>query len=101
MTTLLLIHGGLWEEGMDAGRFWHQPGIVAGLQDHGFEVLAPSRPHQAPDWATEARQLGPALPGPPPPGTPPSIPMTASAWPGSAPHPTSSMRCWQARRCAV
>jgi pimeloyl-ACP methyl ester carboxylesterase len=64
MTTLLLIHGGLWEEGMDAGRFWHQPGIVAGLQDHGFEVLAPSRPHQAPDWATEARQLGPALPGP-------------------------------------
>ena len=25
MTTLLLVHGGLWEEGMDADRFWRQP----------------------------------------------------------------------------
>jgi pimeloyl-ACP methyl ester carboxylesterase len=65
MTTVLLIHGGLWEEGMDSERFWHQPGIVAGLQDHGFEVLAPSRLHQAPDWTTEASYLAPAMPGPP------------------------------------
>ena len=25
MTTLLLVHGGLWEEGMGAGRFRRQP----------------------------------------------------------------------------
>ena len=54
MTTLLLVHGGLWEAGMDADRFWGQPGIVAGLQKRGFDVLAPDRPHHAPDWATEA-----------------------------------------------
>ncbi len=27
MTTLLLVHGGLWEEGVGAERFWRQPGI--------------------------------------------------------------------------
>src|SRR5579863_1594801 len=65
MTTLLLIHGGLWEEGMDARRFWHQPGIVAGLRHHGFDVLAPSRLHQAPDWTAEASHPAPAMPRPP------------------------------------
>jgi hypothetical protein len=63
MTTLLLVHGGLWEAGMDADRFWGQPGIVAGLQKRGFDVLAPDRPHQAPDWAAEASHLASALPG--------------------------------------
>ena len=61
MTTLLLVHGGLWEAGMDADRFWGQPGIVAGLQKRGFDVLAPDRPHQAPDWAAEASHLASAL----------------------------------------
>ena len=42
MATLLLIHGGLWED-MDAGRFWHGPGISARLKRHGFEVIAPDR----------------------------------------------------------
>lgn len=41
MTTLLLIHGGLWEEGMDAARFWRQPGIVAALEHRRFGILAP------------------------------------------------------------
>ena len=42
MTTLLLVHGGLWEEGTGADRFWRQPGISAGPEEHGFEVLAPT-----------------------------------------------------------
>jgi pimeloyl-ACP methyl ester carboxylesterase len=65
MTTLLLVHGGLWEAGMDADRFWGQPGIVAGLEKRGFDVLAPDRQHQAPDWAAEASHLASALPGRP------------------------------------
>jgi pimeloyl-ACP methyl ester carboxylesterase len=62
MTTLVLIHGGLWEDGMDAERFWAMPGIVAGLQRRGFEVLAPNRPARAPSWAAEADHLAPTLP---------------------------------------
>jgi pimeloyl-ACP methyl ester carboxylesterase len=62
MTTLVLIHGGLWEDGMDAERFWTTPGIVAGLQRRGLEVLAPNRPARAPSWAAEATLLGPGLP---------------------------------------
>jgi hypothetical protein len=41
VTTLLLIHGGLWEN-IDAERFWYQPGIVTGLRQHGFEVMRPT-----------------------------------------------------------
>ena len=62
MTTLLLVHGGLWEEGMGADRFWRQPGISAGLEELGFEVLAPDRQHHAPDWTAEASHLASALP---------------------------------------
>jgi pimeloyl-ACP methyl ester carboxylesterase len=61
MTTLLLVHGGLWED-MDAERFWHRPGIVAGLQHHGVEVLAPDRPRRAKTWADEADHLTAMLP---------------------------------------
>jgi hypothetical protein len=39
---VLLVHGGLWEAGMDAERFWAAPGIIAGLQQRGFQVLAPT-----------------------------------------------------------
>lgn len=43
---------------MDPGRFWHRPGIVAGLNRHGLTVLTqPVR--QPPAWATEASHLGP------------------------------------------
>jgi pimeloyl-ACP methyl ester carboxylesterase len=65
MTTLLLIHGGLWEEGMDAGRFWRQPGIVAALERRGFGVVAPDREYRAVSWASEASHLA-ALPAGPP-----------------------------------
>lgn len=64
MATLLLIHGGLWED-MDAARFWGDPGIIAGLNRHGHEVIAPDRLRRAPDWAAEAAHLAPALAGPP------------------------------------
>jgi pimeloyl-ACP methyl ester carboxylesterase len=50
---------------MDADRFWGQPGIAAGLQKRGFDVLTPDRPHQAPDWTAEASHLASALPGRP------------------------------------
>ncbi len=56
-----LIHGGLWEE-MDAGRFWHRPGISSGLTDAGIEVTAPDRPLHPESWAEEARQLTAVLP---------------------------------------
>ena len=65
MTALLLIHGGLWEAGMDAARFWRQPGIVAALERRGFGVLAPDREYQAASWVSEACHLAAALPGPP------------------------------------
>jgi pimeloyl-ACP methyl ester carboxylesterase len=61
MTTLLLVHGGLWDD-MDAERFWRKPGIVAGLQHHGLEVLSPDRPPRAPGWASEAEHLAAELP---------------------------------------
>lgn len=65
MTTFLLVHGGLWEDGMDAGRFWHEPGIAAGLLRRGFEVLTPERLPRAPDWTAEAAHLAAALPARP------------------------------------
>lgn len=61
MTTLLLIHGGIWED-IDAERFWRKPGIIAGLRHHGIEVLAPDRPRRAPDWITEVEHLTALLP---------------------------------------
>jgi pimeloyl-ACP methyl ester carboxylesterase len=65
MANVLLVHGGLWEEGMDAARFWRQPGIAAGLERRGFDVFAPDRLHQAPDWTTEASHLAQAIPAAP------------------------------------
>ena len=32
--TVVLVHGGLWED-MDAERFWVRPGIVAALEARG------------------------------------------------------------------
>jgi pimeloyl-ACP methyl ester carboxylesterase len=65
MANLVLVHGGLWEEGMDAARFWRQPGIAAGLARRGFDVSAPDRLYQAPGWTTEARHLAQASPDAP------------------------------------
>lgn len=64
VTTLFLVHGGLWGES-DAERFWHRPGVVRGLRERGFAVLAPDRPRRPADWAEEARYLAGTLPDSP------------------------------------
>lgn len=61
MSTLLLIHGGLWED-IDADRFWHRPGIITRLRQLGVEVLAPNRLHRPPSWAAEVDHLASSLP---------------------------------------
>jgi alpha-beta hydrolase superfamily lysophospholipase len=56
MATLLLVHGGLWED-IDADWFWGRPGVVAGLERLGFTVVAPDRLRRASSWADEADHL--------------------------------------------
>jgi pimeloyl-ACP methyl ester carboxylesterase len=58
----LLVHGGLWEDGMDARRFWGIPGIADGLVDAGHAVLLPDRPLRPADWAAETDHLLPGIP---------------------------------------
>jgi hypothetical protein len=53
---LFLVHGGLWDT-MDAERFWRTPGIVAGLESSGLEVLAPDRPRMPSGWTQEVEEL--------------------------------------------
>lgn len=65
MTTVLLIHGGLWEDDMDATRFWRDPGITAGLRGRGLKVLGPSRLLRPPNWQAEVSHLVQVLPGRP------------------------------------
>jgi pimeloyl-ACP methyl ester carboxylesterase len=61
MTTLLLIHGGLWED-MDADRFWVRPGVSEALRLRGFAVLAPNRVPRPRTWPDEVAYLVPGLP---------------------------------------
>lgn len=65
MTTLLLVHGGLWETGMDGDAFWRRPGVVAALERRGFDVLVLDRSPRAPSWPAEAEHLARALPARP------------------------------------
>jgi len=60
--AVLLIHGGLWEESMDAERFWAAPGVSMGLEHAGFMVLAPTRLRQPSSWDDEVQHLVPVLP---------------------------------------
>jgi pimeloyl-ACP methyl ester carboxylesterase len=53
---VLLVHGGLGED-MDAERFWCRPGIVAGLREAGFDVVAPGRDTYPRSWAAAAEAL--------------------------------------------
>jgi pimeloyl-ACP methyl ester carboxylesterase len=59
--TVVLVHGGLWED-MDADRFWVRPGIVGALADRGVAVAAPDRLVHPPSWAAEVAHLLPLLP---------------------------------------
>src|SRR5689334_9862693 len=61
MPSVLLVHGGLWED-MDAERFWVRPGVVAGLRDRGFEVIAPDRLRRPSSWAADVGRVAAALP---------------------------------------
>jgi pimeloyl-ACP methyl ester carboxylesterase len=64
VATLVLVHGGLWED-MDAERFWVRPGVVDGLRDAGFAVAAPDRAPRATSWEAEAEHLAGLLPAGP------------------------------------
>jgi pimeloyl-ACP methyl ester carboxylesterase len=46
---------------MDAERFWVKPGVVDGLIEAGFEVVAPDRPTRPGSWAEEVELLATAL----------------------------------------
>jgi pimeloyl-ACP methyl ester carboxylesterase len=61
MSTIFLVHGGLWEP-MDAQRFWHTPGIVAALETNGVTVIAPDRPKSPHGWTEEVAVLRKLLP---------------------------------------
>ncbi|MFC8720362.1 alpha/beta fold hydrolase, partial [Kitasatospora sp. NPDC057198] len=64
--VLVLVHGGLWDDPMDADAFWHRPGVTAGLRAAGLAVAAPDRAMRAGSWEAEARHLAAALPDGPP-----------------------------------
>ncbi|RPE32182.1 hypothetical protein EDD38_0428 [Kitasatospora cineracea] len=64
--VLVLVHGGLWDEAVDAAAFWERPGVVDGLRAAGAAVLAPDRAMRAGSWAAEAEHLAAALPDRPP-----------------------------------
>ena len=61
MPTLLLIHGGLWED-IGADWFWGQPGVVAGFERLGFTVVAPDRLRRPGSWAADAGHVLTAVP---------------------------------------
>jgi pimeloyl-ACP methyl ester carboxylesterase len=61
MSTVFLIHGGLWEP-MNAERFWRTPGIVAALETRGLTVLAPDRSEMPGSWTEEVAVLRKLLP---------------------------------------
>lgn len=62
---VVLVHGGLWDEGMDGERFWGRTGVVAGLRGEGLDVSAPDRRMRAGSWAAEAEHLRERLPAGP------------------------------------
>ena len=62
MPTLLLIHGGLWED-IGADWFWRRQGIVAGFERLGFTVVAPDRLRRPGSWAADAEHVLAAVPG--------------------------------------
>jgi pimeloyl-ACP methyl ester carboxylesterase len=61
MPTLLLIHGGLWED-IGADWFWRRPGVITGLERLGFTVVAPDRLRRPASWAADAEHVLAAVP---------------------------------------
>jgi pimeloyl-ACP methyl ester carboxylesterase len=56
MPSVLLIHGGLWED-VGADWFWRRTGVIDGLSARGVTVIAPDRLRRAPSWAAEASHI--------------------------------------------
>jgi pimeloyl-ACP methyl ester carboxylesterase len=110
MTVIFLVHGGLWDDPMNADRFWYRPGIVDGLTRRGFEVCWPDRLRRASGWPAEADHLSVALAGVGPPvvvvagsngcsaavrlalDQPDRIVGLLLAWPATAADPTVDQR---------
>ena len=61
---VILIHGGLYEP-IGPTEFWHGPGVVAGLEKAGLEVVAPARLTAPSSWIEEVEHLRAALPATP------------------------------------
>ncbi|HUP16174.1 MAG TPA: alpha/beta hydrolase [Acidimicrobiia bacterium] len=55
-TGVLLIHGGLFER-IGPEEFWHEPGIVTGLETAGLQVIAPRRVIAPSSWSDEIEHL--------------------------------------------
>lgn len=53
---MVLVHGGIGEP-MNAERFWHRPGVVAGLEAAGCHVAAPDRNTAPTSWSDGAAEL--------------------------------------------
>ncbi|MEX0666883.1 MAG: alpha/beta hydrolase, partial [Acidimicrobiia bacterium] len=53
---LMLIHGGLYEP-IGPSEFWHQPGIVVGLEEAGWRVVAPARLTAPSSWTEEVEHI--------------------------------------------
>lgn len=70
-----LIHGGIWED-MDSDRFWHRPGVTAGLRERGIEAITPDRLPEPPDWQSDVDHLAKWLPDTP-------TPMVAASYGGT------------------
>jgi pimeloyl-ACP methyl ester carboxylesterase len=62
MNTVLLIHGGLWED-VGADWFWRRTGVVDGLAGRGLTVVAPDRLRRGPSWTAEAAQVATVVRG--------------------------------------
>jgi pimeloyl-ACP methyl ester carboxylesterase len=61
VATLVLVHGGLWDD-MDAEQFWIRSGVVDALRAAGLAVSAPDRASYARSWEEEAEHLAGVLP---------------------------------------
>jgi pimeloyl-ACP methyl ester carboxylesterase len=63
-TGVMLIHGGLYES-IGPEEFWHEPGIVAGLEMAGYRVITPRRLTTPRSWSDEIEHLRDSIPSVP------------------------------------
>lgn len=61
---VILIRGGLYES-IGPEEFWHEPGIVAGLETAGLRVITPRRLTTPTSWSDEVEHLRASIPSDP------------------------------------